>query len=62
MDYELPQSYQGPLPISVKKKSNLQSLFNKIDPDAREFYENLPTVEIPDVDPDLDRLTAVEDE
>lgn len=62
LDYELPQSYKELLPISIKKKDNLLSLFSKIDPDAREFYRNLLTVEMPEVDSNLDRLVEDEDE
>lgn len=51
---DIPQVYDKPLPISMLKKENLFSILPQIDKDAREFYENLDTAEMPDIDPDLD--------
>lgn len=40
---ELPESYSGPLPINPKKKKDLLSMFNLIDPQFHLFYSKLAT-------------------
>lgn len=46
--------YNGPYPISIEKKRDLQSLLNLVPPVFHDFYENLVTSEsASEVDPDL---------
>ncbi|KAK3932638.1 tRNA(Met) cytidine acetate ligase [Frankliniella fusca] len=57
------QCYHSPLPISAAKKADLLSLLPQVNPLYHKYYQDLPTDNSGDVDPDcLPKDTDVAEE
>lgn len=58
---DLPLSYDSPLYINDAKKRDLLDQLSLIDPIYHDFYQNLNTNSLPDIDPDLNELSEMDE-